>query len=145
MRIKPSLILYLSLNCIACSLLLQNAFAEPPTVSAQHSTVSSSTDADGRSWLTIAVTLSNSGDQDLSEVRLLTTPELSPTHGHDSDALHIGFLPMGGSVAMDWTFESMLAVSDGEALPGPVMFFGEATDSYGDFVTFVVNSVTGEE
>ena len=145
MRSKPLFIHFLLLSCISCSLLLQNAFAEAPTVSAQHSTVSSSTDADGRSWLTIAVTLSNSGDQDLSEVRLLTTPELSPTHGDDSDALHVGSLPMGASVAMEWTFESMLAVSDGEALPGSVMFFGEATDSYGYFVTFVVNSVTGEE
>lgn len=128
-----------------CSLIVQDALADAVSVSAQHSVVAASTDEDGRNWLTLNITLSNGSDQDLSAVRLLISPELSLNPGDELDALDVGSLPMDASVTMEWTFETMIVLSDGEALPGPLMFFGEATDAFDDFIAFPVNSTTGEE
>jgi hypothetical protein len=118
------------------------ALAQNVGVSAQHSIVGVSTDADGRTWLTLSVTLTNGGDTDLSDVRLLTSPGLSPAPGTESGALLIGDLAMDTSVTKDWTFESLFPST--EVLPGPVLFLGEATDSFGDFIAFPVDSVKGE-
>ena len=62
------------------------------------------------------------------------------TPGDESNALDVGSLSMDSSVTMEWTFESMVALIDGEGLPSPVEFLGEATDSYGDRVAFLVDS-----
>ncbi|MGD8357148.1 MAG: hypothetical protein PVG42_03740 [Lysobacterales bacterium] len=118
------------------------ALAQNVGVSAQHSIVGVSTDTDGRTWLTLSVTLTNGGDMDLTDVRLLTSPGLSPAPGTEPDALLIGDLAVDTSVTKDWTFESLFPST--EVLPGPVLFLGEATDSFGDFIAFPVDSLEGE-
>lgn len=121
------------------------ALAQGIAVSAQHSVVAVSEDVDRRTWLTLSVTLTNGGDTNLADVRLLTSPGLSPQPDIESNALLIGDLARDASVTKDWTFETLFVPSDGEAFPGPALFLGEATDAFGDFVAFPVNSTPGEE
>lgn len=145
MRNKPFLIHLFAFCLLGYGLLIQTAYAEAPRVTSQHSIVALNTDADGRNWLTLNLTLTNHSNEDLNNIKLLSCPDFSLTSGDDLDALEVGNLAIAESVTLEWTFESNVLTSLTDPTSSYVMIIGEATDVMGDPLEFVVDSIGGAE
>ena len=112
---------------------------EVPTVEASYVWQSSVDNGDGTYAVTFDVTLTNTGIDDLLDLRIGLVDAILPVRIHESD-LVAGDLWFGGTAQFSWTITSYVDWPASLAGDENIMTYGEATDWFGENIGVAVIS-----
>ena len=129
------------LAVVLCGTVQASAQEVPLQLSATHQVVAVETDADGSTWVTLELTVTNDSDVYLREALLRVMPGMGFVPMEMENGPDLGDLAAGASVTVTSTGQVVGPVTADDPILSYLMFTGEATDDTGAMIGFPVESV----
>lgn len=121
------------------------AHAQEPNVTINHVVANVTNHSDGTSTVTLALTIHNQSDENVSNFRLLPLSEFGLQSPLNDQALEIDTIASGAILEQNWSLSSIGGLSGDSPQFDQLIFAAEAIDASQTLNTFPINSLRGTE